>query len=391
MMRLGYPLRDGLRDPLDEAAAQRVWRRIDARRRRGGSLVGRSLVVSFATGCAAAMVVIAALVASGWLAPPGPGPLRRTDGLDLAALVVDVSSRAPVAFDLTDGSRVALDPGTRLDTLANSGRAFVVAMGPGHATFEVKTGGPRRWSIECGVATVEVVGTGFAIDRRAGGARIDVGHGVVMVRGDRVPGGVRRLTDGESLTVAGPTDRAPPPKPVPEDRAPAPAAPSASAFPPSAQGAAPSWRDLANRGAFAGAYRVLGAAGIAEAAHVASIEDLMTLADVARLSGHPDDAIGPLRRVTTEHAGDARAGVAAFTLGRIEVGGRPSEGARDFALALSLGLPRGLQEDARFRLIEALSRAGDLEGARAAGAEYRKRFPKGPHASDVERLTPAPR
>ena len=44
----------------------------------------------------------------------------------------------------------------------------------------------------------------------------------------------------------------------------------------------------------------------------------MLLADVARLSGHPLEAVEPLELAMTRHSSSSRAAVAAFTLGRLE-------------------------------------------------------------------------
>jgi len=59
------------------------------------------------------------------------------------------------------------------------------------------------------------------------------------------------------------------------------------------------------------------------------------------------------------HEDDPRAGLAAFTLGRLELDrlGRPADAVTDLERALALGLPRGLVADARQRLDEARARA----------------------------------
>lgn len=44
----------------------------------------------------------------------------------------------------------------------------------------VQPGGPRRWQVEGGLATIEVVGT-------AGRLRVSVQRGAIVVRGEGVP------------------------------------------------------------------------------------------------------------------------------------------------------------------------------------------------------------
>jgi transmembrane sensor len=129
---------------------------------------------------------------------------------------------------------------------------------------------------------------------------------------------------------------------------------------------------------------LLGAEGVdAESTESRRVDDLMALADVARLSGHPAEATGPLARVVREFTRDPRASLAAFTLGKIHLANAPSAAARDFADALRLGLPSSLVEDAYGNRIEALRRSGDDATARATAIEYAERFPASERARAV--------
>ena len=78
----------------------------------------------------------------------------------------------------------------------------------------------------------------------------------------------------------------------------------------------------------------------------------MLLADVARLSGHPREAVAPLERMIAEHPGDPRAPVAAVMLGRLEMDRlvRPERARRAFERARELGLPAALAPDVDRRL-----------------------------------------
>ena len=109
------------------------------------------------------------------------------------------------------------------------------------------------------------------------------------------------------------------------------------------------------------------------------VEDLLHTADVMRLSHEPAQAIGPLRRIVSEHAGDRRAPLAAFTLGRVLLDEltRPSEAAAAFADAIRLAPEGPLVEDALARRVEALSRAGESAEARSRAEDYVRRFPHG--------------
>jgi tetratricopeptide (TPR) repeat protein len=153
-----------------------------------------------------------------------------------------------------------------------------------------------------------------------------------------------------------------------------------------------SWREEAARGHHAEAYALLGSGGLErEVGRAASSEDLFTLADIARLSGHPERARAPLSRLLELYPHDARAPLAAATLGRIELDlGQPASAARAFERALAIGAPLALEEDLRARLVESWARAGDHAAARAAAETYRQHFPTGRRKAEVDRWLSQP-
>ena len=389
MKRLQLPLRRHLDEPITEVTVQRMWRGVLERR---GTVRNRprALWTGLALAGAALTFVFTWFV---WTAGPSAssGPLTLADGREIGVLEAPVTVQEPLDRWLSDGSRIRLAAGARLSQLESTNSSFAVLLSAGRVDFDVKKGGPRRWSIECGLATVEVVGTRFTVDRAPARVVVEVNEGVVLVRGERVPDRVRKLTAGEVIEISAALAETDTPPPAENLATPSPlATPAVSASaaalqaPLAAQGA---WKDLARRGQYKEAYQALGAQGIAREVTGSSADDLLSLADVARLSGHPTDAVAPLRRVIGEHPGDARAGLAAFTLGRVELDGlgQPAGAAQSFATAIRLGLGGGLQEDARARLVEARARAGDIAGARAAAEEYDRLFPGGHHRAAVRR------
>jgi transmembrane sensor len=286
----------------------------------------------------------------------------------------------PARLALDDGSRVELAPAARLAVVENSSRAFVTRLQRGRVQFDVEPGGPRRWSIEAGLATVEVVGTRFAVTRASERVTVEVMRGTVLVRGERVTDRVQRLGAGDRLVIErdGVPSQGPAAKPADEPSS-APPRKSATSTPSRASlpAASPEWRELAQQGEYAEAYQNLGADGIAGRARTADLEQLLALADVARLSGHPRDAIEPLHRVVAEHAEDPRAAMAAFMLGRVHLDSLQDAAAavRDFRTAIALHLPHALREDAFLRLIEAATRSGDQRAASEARQAHRQQFP----------------
>jgi transmembrane sensor len=117
-----------------------------------------------------------------------------------------------------------------------------------------------------------------------------------------------------------------------------------------------------------------------------SVADLLALADVARLSGHPREAVAPLERILSRFASDPQAPLAAFALGRLELDAldQPRKAAAALERALALGVPRSLKEDVRARLVEAYGRAGDRTAARAAARAYLREFPDGRERAEME-------
>jgi transmembrane sensor len=300
-----------------------------------------------------------------------------------------------------EGARVTVGPGARLDVLEQTADGVTVALRRGLAQFDIHPGGVRRWKVESAGITVEVVGTQFTVERSRSAVRVEVQRGRVLVRGAEVPDRVQALEAGRVLVVetlreghVAPATRAEPslPHAQPGQRAREPEPPPAGAKASASSDPAASWRQAASEQDWQRAWEALGPDGVVRQTRQAdSIEDLFTLADVARRSGHPDAAIGPLQEIVTGHARDPRASVASFTLGRVwlDALGNPGRAVSAFQRALALGLPMTLAEDAEARLVEALARSGRADEARAAAERYHRHHPNGARRADVDRWSPA--
>jgi transmembrane sensor len=387
--RLETPIKGQLREPFEEAALQRMWMQIDgrlpvARRRRRRSFAGGLAFAAAAAG-------VALFAVSGRDA----GPLRFHDGTALRA-VDAAADGARVA--LSDGSSIQLGAGARFEPLESSGTSFLAVLQRGRADFEVRPGGPRRWQVECGLATVEVVGTRFSCDREEPGRlRVSVQRGEVVVRGERITDRARRLVAGESLDVFEAADA---------DAGPAAVVPPAAAEEPSAGDVtvtarverAPvattssSWRQLAHDGRHKEAFAALGTQGVQRESQRLGVAELLELADVARLSGHPREAVAPLERILRDFERDPQAPLAAFALGRLQLDAlaQPRLAAAALERALALGVPRSLDDDVRARLVEAHDRAGNHAAALAAARAYLHHLPTGHHRAAMESRLSAP-
>jgi transmembrane sensor len=290
-----------------------------------------------------------------------------------------------------DRSALRIKGGTALELLENAGASVAFALRRGRVRFDITPGGPRTWKIACGNVSVEVLGTSFVLERLPSYLHVSVSRGAVLVKGARVEDGVQKLAGGQSLTV--PLSRLAP-STLPADidnavlKAPvklaAASAPSNGSAP--APKPAPKWRQFADHGAYDDAYETLGAEGVSALTTAAqSVDELFALADVARFSGHTNEALAPLTRIVDTHPTDSRAGLAAYTLGKLylEQLSHFADAADAFAKADALGLPAALEEAARAKQVRALAIAGDPRAAEA-GRRYLEFYPDGRYRERVE-------
>lgn len=354
------PLKDELRAPFDDRDVHRMWARFDASRSRP-----RQPILPWVVATAAAVVALVALLSH----PADPAPLRTKGGAELVL-------RAPLSpglLELDDDSRISVDLGAELVPLVSSPREVAFLLEEGRATWTVTPGGSRRWTIECGLARVEVVGTRFSIDRRVGRVEVEVEEGTVLVRSSLLQTGLARVSGGERLVVEAP-------RPPAVDSKPPPAAP-----PPVSAPRSPSDKPAKPRSEVEPKEEEPPRAE-------ESVPQLLAEADDERRAGRYEAAAGRFEEILSEHASDPRAGLAAFSLGKIEreVRDRPGAAAVAFQRALALGLPAALVEDAYVRLVDAHLAAGDREAAESAAQLHHARFPNGRSTARIDRRLEAP-
>lgn len=355
------PLGPILRDGLDERRIQSMWQHIDHTPLRRS---GWWLSLSFA-----AMVGLVLFGVTRWHARQNSGQLALVSGSAPIVLAAEERSQAS-RFD--DGSQISLQKGSRLEVLRNDAGSFVTVLRRGDVTFDVQPGGKRHWVVETGDVTVEVVGTRFRVERQGELAKVSVDHGVVLVRGERVPGGATRLSAGQSFSL----------QPARASSA-ATAEPTASAEP---KGSAEpkSSAELKSR-AEPSLPASSNSASVSGAAPRDVVASELEAADEARQRG---DAAGAIRHFDVAWAGaargDARRGLIALSLARLLIGTQPAKAARVLRSSLS-DMPSALREDALARLVEAESRAGNRAAAQRAADDYRQRFPAGQRLHEVER------
>lgn len=313
--------------------------------------------------------------------------VRRTVASTAALLLLVVGAGLGVRHLVTSRSSVALAPSVPItpSALAVEDGDVVTPMGSdtlmrrtaapnGRVVIDIDHGGARVVSraasgLTLEVGEVRVEGSGaFTVERIGDRARVTVAQGRLTVAWSI---GTSVLGDGDEAVF--PPDTAGSPSAAPR---PAPA-PAASGAP---------WRSLAQSGEYDAAWTALSNSGPAAVREEPA--DLMLAADVARLSGHPEQAVTPLQKVLAAHSSDPRAPLAAFTLGRVELEqlGRPRDAAGAFEQARSLAPSGPLAEDALAREVEAWSRAGDATQAHDRAVQYVATFPDGRRLHAVKKF-----
>jgi transmembrane sensor len=294
-----------------------------------------------------------------------------------------LAARVAPLLELSDGSAaLAASNDARVEPVEITPNAVLVRLTGGAARFRVTPRSDREFRVVAGGVTVTVLGTVFVVELRNDGVEVRVERGRVRAETGTT---IRTIAAGQKFTFDTRMVSEPRNPPVSNRiEAPAPAIDAGRREAVPQRTAEPSWRLLAQDGEYERAYRVL---TLQRASVREEPGDLMLAADVARLSGHGNEATKYLRRVLDRFGSDSRAPLAAFTLGRVLLDqlGRPHEAAEAFTLARKSAPGGALAQDALAREVESWARAGDPVRARARAEEYLKLFPNGRRRTAVRR------
>ena len=287
---------------------------------------------------------------------------------------------AGLLFRLHDGTTVSsVARGTRVDTDTTTADRVVLRVVSGEARFEVAPQNGRIFRVLAGQVRVTVIGTRFTVSKGAEGVRVRVQRGHVQVDW---PGGSTQLVAGQERLVP-PASHPSAPPPAHKARRQRRTPPRRCARRQRRPRRGGIWHRPATTKLRTTSFPVGGARAVKD-----EPGDLLLAADVARLGGHPAAAVKYLLSVVSKHAGDARAPLAAFTLGRVLLDdlGRPRQAAQAFATALRLAPGGALAQDALAREVEAWSHAGETTLARQRAEQYLRQFPHGRRADAVRQF-----
>jgi hypothetical protein len=321
-----------------------------------------------------------------------------------------VDEEVPLRFD--SGASLLLRPGARCRVDELEPRSARVRIERGAVVVAVPHGVGMDWHVEVGPYDVHVTGTSFetAWDAAAESFTLEMREGAVEVRGPGIDGARHVITgerielglaepdaarevdeaareaSGVSTEASGVSTEASPvstearvSSPSSERTARSQARPRPDEETPRPSEA--SWRELVRAGRYDDAIAAVRETGVERALAGASAEEVLSLGDAARYGREPELARRVYETAATQFAGQRVAADAHFELARLAAArGAHGDAASEFARALSEVEPPPREREALGRLLEALDRSGDREGARRRAADYLARFPEGPHA-----------
>lgn len=334
-------------------------------------------------------------------AAPGTRPVRGVVGEWIAA-----PWKAALPLRFSDGSLVVLNAASRarVANVASVGASVVLENGSADARIVHRTG--TRWGVQAGPFNVRVVGTAFVVtwDPASELFTLVLNEGEVTVSGCSLSAArvvaaheTFRATCHDGHIASSAAAALPPVSPEADDALPG---PTAAALPPDSGSPGPvdapppdeiqalrppppiPWQEWMVRHEYTRATDVAEAEGLTGICAKGDIAELMALADAARFAKRRGTAEFVWRRVRERFPQDERASLAAFQLGRMAFDDRASylEAAQWFRTYLTERPGGPLGREALGRMIEALDRHGDREGAKQAAARYLQTFPSGPHA-----------
>lgn len=288
-------------------------------------------------------------------------------------------SHAPLALSFSEGSQLSLGANARARVVDNSERGARIVLERGKLSARVVHRDETRWRIDAGPFAIYVVGTQFDVAWEDEHFELKLREGAVRVVGPTLPEG-RVVRAGEQLSL----NLAPVPKLTRlPDRAQAHAPELVAPTQPALAAATSNWRTLAASGAYERAFLALELEGFSRVIERVGPADLKTVADLTRLSQHPDHARRALSALRARFPRAREAADAAFLLGRLafDQRGDPTEAAHWFGSYLSTYADGAFRREASGRLIECYERLDDAQSATRSARDYLELYPQGPHAA----------
>jgi transmembrane sensor len=359
-MTEGRKLSSYIEHPVTEADLRRQWSEIENRIEKPAPRFGHSFLVPAIVGLslAAIMVVVAVTM------------LRRPTLASAWDGAVFDSSADEVSVALADGSRIDLEPVSRVIVREGSALSVRLDVHKGGARFNVPHVAGRSFDVLAGGVKIRVIGTRFtvAVAGAPSGKRVTVSVQEGVIEAESA-GEKTRVRAGEtwSTVQAEPT-------PTPPAALPAPPEPRESATPPSESPEQvveqPAPVVVTSR----------------PATGPPSAQELFEKGNLARQSGDAAGAASAYADLLRHHPSDARAGLAAFELGRLKMDQLGDmRGAVVNLQRAANASGSAFREDALARLVRAHDTMGDTVRCEQAKNSYLTSYPSGVHAGAVRK------
>jgi transmembrane sensor len=295
----------------------------------------------------AAAITVGAIVAIAFAVWPRPSPAAWSG----TAVETQATEQQ---IELADGTRVVVEPESRLSVCAEAGVCLVVDRG--RARFDVTKDQDRVFRVRAGDVEVRVVGTRFTVTHRVETGRaetvVEVNEGVVEVRAGG--GDPRRVSAGQRFAMTfGENEPPPEPNAVEEPVEPEPA--------------------------------------VRRPTEPPSQEEADALFEEARAARAGDPALAAQRygEFVRRFPRDPRAGLAAFELGRIRMDSLGDPAGAVAPLGRALRSSGGaFREDALARLVRVHARLGNTDRCTELRERYLRLYPSGAYRAAVAGLCP---
>lgn len=304
--------------------------------------------------------------------------------------LIEATANEPTPLRFSEGSSLLLQHGSRMRVLSSEPKGARVLLENGAVDVAIThpPGSQAHWRFEAGPFRVLVTGTKFKMEFHSQDLSLKLAteEGQVLVSAPclAVP---KPVSAGERLDLSCLAKVAPVPQLASLSTGPSPlrkdqTADSGRGVPAQNGG---SWRELLGAGHLAAGLRAAERANFRQVCQVANPRELLALADAARLFGRAARAVTALRVLRLRFPGSTDASTAAFSLGRLAYERQHDfgEAVHWFATYLREQPSGPLMGDSVGRLMEARLRSGDEIGARKDAAQYLRRFPEGPYASEA--------
>ncbi len=342
----------------DTVTERRVLTRLLSHRRESRKAVSRPRLVAAAAIAAAVLAILGLFM---FMFDDGTHPaVPENTKLDIAGLGAGQGPKAGLSqLRFLDGSTATYLTTAEVDVEEQSVSAVKIWHKNGQVRYQVKKIPGREFLVNAGGIEVRVVGTVFIVEVDITDVRVKVERGVVIVDSGS---GVVELTAGEEIVLAG------------RDR--------------SNEQSVASVDEEPEAPLLKGTVSVVDGAPKQYDESVPSFSYLMREVDRARKRGDNNLAAKLLHKLVTIYPGDGRVVSVLYTLGKVESQrGRYVDAARAFRKCWRSS-PRGtLAEDAHFQEAISLDRIGHLREANNAARRYLDKFPDGPYADRMRKIT----